>query len=458
MTLMSRSLENQILAWEKSPIRSPLMLIGPRQVGKTTLLKSIAQKLGKNVFEINFWQDNKKILAEIFKNRRDPQQIVKDLADYFKVASINPNEDVLFIDEIQDCPEAYSSLKLFKEQMRELKILVTGSYLQLFLANETLTKLPVGCVDEFYLGPLSFSEFLQNSEKLLYDKFNALDINDFKVSTPLHQQLMDKFHEYCFVGGLPEIVYLYIQSQKNIELKNAIRKKQQDLLNQYTLDFQKFGKSVHIKKIDQLFHSVARQLDTSTEEPVSRFQFNQLGNNAKYSHFHWSFAFLENTGLILRSFIISKIDQPFRVHEKSEDRNLFKCFLFDLGILGACLNTPQDFNLSHLGSYKGYIAENFVAIQLNSKKPRSLVTFKKSSRKDSAEVEFILSSTSGEAVPIEVKSSAKSLKSKSLDSYMSTYAPSRAFKIVPVVSDTPEKSGYTQLPLYMIEKIAAFIE
>lgn len=450
---MSRHLEIQLMAWSKSPIRSPLLLIGPRQVGKSTLLKSVGQKIGKRVFEINFWRDTDGVLKKVFKRSGDPEQIIQDLADYFKVANINIDEDVLFFDEIQECPEAYSALKSFKEKMKPLRILATGSYLQLFLKNEDIEKLPVGCVDEFQLGPLTFSEFLENDDPILFGKFQKLNAPGTRVSEPLHRQLMDKLNEYFFVGGLPEIVYLYIHSNKNIELKSAVRKKQQDLINQYTLDFQKYGKGVHIKKIDKLFQSIPFQLDKTSEEPADRFQFIELGENAKYNAFHWSFQFLENAGLIIRSFIVSKIDLPFRAHEKIEERNIFKCFYFDLGLLGAALNSPIDFKLADLGSYKGYIAENFVAIHLKIKINHQLITYKKTSKKDSAEVEFVCSNFSGEVVPIEVKSSAKSLRSKSLNSFIKTFSPKKAFKMIPTTGEGIDEPGYTALPLYMIEKI-----
>jgi len=450
---MVRQLEVQLLAWDKSPIRSPLVLIGPRQVGKTTLLKSVAQKIGKRVFEVNFWSDTDDVLKKIFKKSGDAEIIIHDLADYFKVSMINLDEDVLLIDEIQECPEAYSSLKSFKEKMKQLRVLVTGSYLQLFLKNEELKKLPVGCVDEFKLGPLTFSEFLQNDNPGLFDKYQKLNINEFHISTPLHNQLFEKLNEYFFVGGLPEIVYLYINGSKNIELRNAVRKKQLDLINQYTLDFQKYGKGVHVKKIDKLFQSIPFQLDKSNDEPADRFQFNGLGSNAKYNVFHWSFQFLENAGLILRSFIVSKIDLPFRAHEKKEERNIFKCFYFDMGLLGAMLYSPSEVRLGELGAYKGYIAENFVAIHLNLKMSQHLMTYKKTSKKDSAEVEFIFSDSSGGVIPVEVKSSRKSLRSKSLDSFIKAYQPRVAYKMIPTTGESFGNEAYKALPLYMIEKI-----
>jgi predicted AAA+ superfamily ATPase len=432
-----------------------LLLIGPRQVGKTTILRSLASNIGQRVFEVNFWEDTDNSLKQIFTGSGNAHKILRELADHFGVAEINIKEDVLFIDEIQECKEAYSSLKSFKEKVPELRLLVTGSYLQLFLKNDELTKLPVGCVDEFYLGPMSFSEFLQNLDPQLYAKFENLDINNFSVSGPLHKRLFEKLNEYFFTGGLPEIVYLYYLKAKNHDSRTEIRKKQKDLIMQYVLDFQKYGKSVHIKKIDKIFQAIPLQLERNADESTSRFAFKDLGKDTKYNLLHWSFEFLKNTGLIIRSYIISKVDLPFRVHEELEERNIFKCFYFDMGLLGAALNSPINLNLEKLGSYKGYMAENFVAISLHAKLQSDLVSFKKSSKTNSAEVEFLIANDCGEVIPIEVKSSSKSLKSKSLDSFIKSYSPKRAIKLVPTQGGENSNSlkSYITLPLYMIDRI-----
>ena len=453
MNLLKRNLLRSLHRWNQSPIRSPLLLVGPRQIGKTTLLQSFGKEISKRFFEVNFWGDSSQIPQKIFERSIEPASILKELADFFEVDHINPEEDVLFFDEIQECPRAYASLKLFKEKMKNLRILVTGSYLQLFLKNQEINKLPVGCVDEFYLGPLSFSEFLENYDRTIFKKFNQLDINDFQITLALHQKLMKLLYEYFFTGGLPEVVYLYLKGNQTFQERLDIRKKQTDLLNQYTLDFQKYGKSAHIKKIDQLFQSIPFQLERVSDDSTKRFSFGELGKNAKYQTFHWSFQYLQHAGLIIRSFIVSTIDRPFRVHEQKEERNLFKCFYFDIGLLNAALNSSIKINLDELGSYKGYLAENFVAIALNNQSQSELITYKKSSRRDSAEIEFITVDENNNIIPIEVKSSKKSLASKSLDSFIEKYSPKRAYKLVPTLNRTLKDRQYTPLPLYMIDQI-----
>lgn len=448
---LERSMGYELLSWESSPIRSPLLLFGPRQVGKTTLLKDFALKIGKQTIEVNFWRDKSNQLKKIFTSNSDAFDILNELKDYFSVDKFNLNEDVLFIDEIQECPDAYSSLKSFKEQVPQLKVIATGSYLQLFINNNNLKRHPVGCVDFLYLRPLSFEEFLKNIDLYLYEKYRDLTISEFKITESLHLQLMRKLHEYFFTGGMPEIVYLFIHSQKNIKARLDIRKKQKNLIKQYIQDFQKYGKTLHVKKIDKLFLNIPTQLERVQEGSVSRFYYNDLGKNSNYNLFHWPFDYLVNAGLIIRSFLVSKNDIPFRVHEKNEERNIFKCFYFDIGLLQASLNISVQTLFDELGSYKGYIAENFIAQELYLKSNEELISYKKNSKNDSAEVEFLLKTDEGEVIPIEVKSSKKSLNAKSLESYIREYKPVKAYKLVPIRNH--QGNGYISLPLYMVAKL-----
>ncbi|OFZ51919.1 MAG: hypothetical protein A2381_01285 [Bdellovibrionales bacterium RIFOXYB1_FULL_37_110] len=453
MELLKRNILKSLHGWNDSPIRSPLLLIGPRQIGKTTLLQIFGRQISRRFFEINFWSDSNQTLKKIFQRSLEPAKILNELADYFEVDAINPKEDVLFFDEIQESPEAYASLKLFKEKMKELRILVTGSYLQLFLKTEEIKKLPVGCVDEFYLGPLSYTEFLENYDERIFQKYNQLDLNNFEITIALHEKLMELLNEYFFTGGLPEIIFLYLSGNKNYQTRQDIRKKQKDLLNQYTLDFQKYGKSVHIKKIDQIFQSIPFQLERVNDQSTNRFSYKDLGKNIKYQSLHWSFQYLKNAGLIIRSFIVSRPDHPFRVHEQKEERNLFKCFYFDIGLLNAALNSSIKISLEDWGSYKGYIAENFVAISLYNMFQTELITYKKSSKHDSAEIEFLITDENNNIIPVEVKSSKKALSSKSLDSFVKEFSPKRAYKLVPILSEKFKRNEYVTIPLYMIDKM-----
>ena len=179
--------------------------------------------------------------------------------------------------------------------------------------------------------------------------------------------------------------------------------------------------------------------------------FNELGSNVKYSELHWPFEFLKNAGLILKSYFVSQIDQPFRTNQKLEERNIFKCFYFDIGLLQAALSTPLNSQNEDIGYYKGYIAENFIATMIYSRLHHDLITYKKNSKSDSAEVEFILNDSKGHPIPIEVKSSKKSLQSKSLNSFIHTFHPHEAFKLVPTTGGGADK--YVATPLYLIEKI-----
>jgi predicted AAA+ superfamily ATPase len=373
----------------------------------------------------------------------------------FSLGEIDQENDVLLLDEIQECPESYASLKSFKEQLPRLKVLATGSYLNLFLKTDRITKHPVGCVDECHLYPLSFAEFLENTDENLYGQFHNLNLNDLKLTNSLHEKFITKLNEYFFAGGMPEIVVRYAEEKMNENIRRAIRQKQRLLIKQYILDFQKYGKSVHVKKIDKVFQEIPFQLERAHDDSVTRFAFKSLGMNTNYNKLHWAFDYLEQAGLIHRSYIVSKTSIPFRVHEEIEQRNLFKCYYFDVGLLNAAINTPVNTPLENLGSYKGYLAENVVACEFVKSTGSPLACYRKNSKQDAAEIEFLLTNQQGELIPVEVKSSKKALRSKSLESFVKDFKPRLAYKLVPTRGGP--SSGFSSVPLYLAEKIAASV-
>lgn len=439
----------KLIGWKNSKLRSPLLLVGSRQVGKTTILSEFLSKNSRQVMKVNFWNDRNNKFKRIFQENGEAKKIIRELEDLLSIDGFDPGVDSIFIDEIQECPEAYSSLKSFKEEYPGLLVVASGSYLQLFSKNNKMSNLPVGCVDEMVLKPLSFEEFLENIDSEVHARYEELQVNNFEVTSTLHDKLVARMNEYFFTGGLPELVAFFKDSHGNAGVRERIRSKQKTLVKQYSGDFQKYGKSQHVKKIDKLFSSIPYQLERVHDDTVRRFMYTELGKNANYSLFHFAFDYLEQAGLILRSFIVSRNDLSRRVHEKIEERNIFKCYYFDAGLLNAVLGIPADSLLKNLGSYKGYLAENFVATQLAHK--YDLFSYRKNSKLDAAEVEFLLCSDDGGVVPVEVKSSMKSLKSKSLEYFIREFHPQKAYKLIP--GRHHNASGAMALPLYMVGKI-----
>lgn len=455
MTLY-REIYQEISNWKSSPRREPLVIFGPRQVGKTFTVKSFAQGEYRKIHDVNFWK-NEEFRAAFFEGEKkvlDVSSIIRKL-ELILEDSIDREHDLLMFDEIQDCPAAYEALKFFKEDSPQLDVIATGSYLKLFLEQEKeIQRYPVGTTKDLYLSPLTFSEFLRNASSALFEEYEAIDIEKGKRIDPLvHNKIWRQFRSYLFTGGLPEVVSIYLEFAQDSFLRASTeaRKKQQDLVQQYRNDLGKYTRRADVSKMKKVFDNVSVQLNQYQEESVSRFLFREVAGSQGYKAVKSSFDYLAGSGLIIRSYVVSTPIHPLRAESKKEAASKFKVFLFDIGLLHAMLDVPYDVIMKDkMGSYKGYVAENFLAQEFYSKLHRELHSFKKDSRTESAEVEFLLS-IGGEIVPVESKSSAKSTQSKSLNVYVDRFSPSKAYKLTP--NNLYQGERITSLPLYLAGKL-----
>ena len=459
MKHLKRKAQQKLENYFNVPSKSPLVIFGPRQTGKTTLAVEFAKKHYQDrAILINFFKDardkkNPSQLASIFEHSQDPRQVLKDLSLILK-RDINPEKDILLIDEIQDCKPAYEILKNFKDDMPDFPIIASGSYLGLFLETESDIRHPVGCTMEFSLGPLSFSEFLSNFNPLLYQAYLEIDIDKPKISPVQHKKFLECLNSYFFTGGMPELVYNYINmiNAKPQLGQETVRKQQNDLYQQYLRDLDKYAEHTDIPKIKKILEYIPLYLQKYMDDNVDRIRFNNIGKQFAYKSLKSSFDYLKYNGLFIQSLIVNRPSIPLVINREENKAHQFKAYLFDIGLLNAKLDCPhhQLFN-PNMNHYKGYLVENFVAQQLSNYFSKTeLFTYKRDSREGSAEVEFLVMHN-GNVIPIEVKSSSKYANSKSLKNYISRYKPKHAFKLAPTL---PSKTDlYSILPLYLVEKI-----
>ncbi|MBL6988882.1 MAG: ATP-binding protein [Bacteriovoracaceae bacterium] len=463
MEWLKRDAEQRLEEWFATPSRSPLVIFGPRQVGKTALAKHFASKhfgqTNQNIVSINFYKDvndrrRPKRFASIFEATQDPKEILTEL-EILLDREINPDKTIILLDEIQECLRAYEVLKLFKDEYPQLAIIATGSYMRLFLEQISDIKHPVGCTEELSLHPLSFREFLQNYSSILYKEYVSIDINRPKqLSQNLHDKFMEALEYYFFTGGMPEVVFNFLKLKQS-NLPGAIRatkRKKAELFSKYHYDLEKYSKHTDVKKIKRIFEQIPTYLEKFHEETVERFKLKQLKEGTRYKEVKSAFDYLKYSGLIIQTFFTKVPTLPFHIGVDDNERGQFKCYLFDVGILNSRLGISyKTLSTKGVGHYKGYIAENFVAQQISKyTQMDELYCYKRNSNKDSAEIEFIIEKDT-HVIPIEVKSSKKSLKSKSLDSYITKFRPKYAFKCTP--ANFSDNNGYLQIPLYLIEKI-----
>lgn len=450
-----RSEFKQLSLWYEGPLRkSPCVLYGARQVGKSTLAERFAQQSGREFFSVNFWKDTDKVFPSIFVPHSHAKDIISKLEIHFN-RSVRPESAILILDEIQEHPPVYSLFKTLKEDST-LPVIATGSYLKLFLSQSSMDiELPIGCTHEFLVTPMTFADFLRNAHESLFDIFQKHPL-DQVVDPFYHQQLLGYYYEYLFTGGMPEVVhaYLEIRSKSRFEAAQYARQIQTQLLSGYNNDFLTFNRKKFVtgrniaEKLALAFETIPKELAKYRErdEPVGRFKFTSLGEHEEFRRISHVFDYLSLSGLIIKSHVVKEAQYPMLNEDQS--KNAFKCFYFDVGLLQAALDIPyQKIIQDELSYFKGPIAENFVAQQLFAIQNRDLYSWKEGNQ---SEVEFLYDSGEG-LIPIEVKASQKSSPSKSLMRYIDKYKPPLAIKVAP--RNFGREGHILSIPIYFIERV-----
>lgn len=248
---MIRFAATELDKWLKSQNKKPMVLRGARQVGKTWLVRDLAKRHDLKLIEINL--ERFPNLADLF-SVNNPEEILKNIEAELST-TIKPNSSFLFLDEIQATPELFAKLRWFKEYMPDLPVIAAGSLLE-FALNKYMYSMPVGRITYFYLEQMSFFEFvLASGNEALYKKLSSFTLES-SIPESLHEKCLNLYHDFCLVGGMPEVVQEWTNSN---DLKSCI-KIQHDLLATYRDDFHKYGGEINAGLLAKIMLSVSEQL------------------------------------------------------------------------------------------------------------------------------------------------------------------------------------------------------
>ena len=429
---MERYAIKQLIDWKNKKNHKPLIIQGARQVGKTWLMQEFGKKYYEQVAYINFDVDMKS--REIFNIDYDTERLIMDIGLVTKTR-INPENTLIILDEIQECPRALTSLKYFQENDPQYDIIVAGSLLG--VACHEGTGFPVGKVSFMNLYPLSFEEFLlAMGEERFVELLNKKDFKTIKLFNNKYEKLLK---QYCYVGGMPEVVNDFIEN-KDFE---SVRDLQKEILTAYEEDFTKHIPSNTVAKIRLLWKSIPAQLSKENK----KFIYGAAKEGARARDFEAALSWLINSGLIYRVNKITKPDLPITAYE---DFNSFKLFVLDVGLLGAMTNLQAETIIDGnriFEEFKGAIAEQYVLQQFKTIK--DLPVFYWSNETSRAEIDFVIQIKS-DVVPVEVKAE-RNLQAKSLKVYMEKFKPN--YVIRTSMADYKKTDNLIDLPLYGIENI-----
>jgi len=432
---MYRNAMNDLVKWKENKNRKPLIIRGARQVGKTWLMKTFGEENYDNVVYINF--EGNERMHNLFQDDLNLPRIIKGLQIESGVA-IDARTLIIF-DEVQEVPNALTSLKYFQENAPEYQVIAAGSVLGVALHGGT--SFPVGKVDFLDLHPLNFLEFLKASGNdqlvgLLYSKDISL-INSFKT------KFIELLKTYYFVGGMPEIVQAFVSGGEHAIVKDM----QLRLLRSFEQDFSKHAPYEIVPRVRLVWNSIPAQLSRENR----KFIFGLVKQGARAREYELALQWLIDSGLIYKVYRVSKPEIPLKAYQ---DVNAFKLFMVDVGLLGALSGLDMVTLLEGdrvFTEFKGALTEQYVHQQLISE--NTLEPYYWSADKGIAEVDFIIQH-GGKAIPVEVKA-AENLKAKSLRIYNQEFVPSGSIRTS--LSDYRDEGWLINLPLYMINTIQDYL-
>ena len=415
--MLRRKIEDTLTQWKNASGHKPLVIMGIRQCGKTFIVQYFATTHYKTVVYLNFIKQPERINA--FVGSKDVNAILLNLSAQIQGVTFTPGDTCFIFDEIQECPEARTSLKFFKEDGR-FDVIATGSLLgvqgygdekkkqrrkQMEQKEPGINSVPVGSEDIIEMYPLDFEEFLWAnglSEEVI-KTLRKCYREEKPVPAGIHVAMKQFLNLYVTIGGLPEPINAFLKTNNMNEVSKAYK----SILKEYRDDMVKYAPDKDKPHIRECFNSIPKQLAKDNK----KFQYNKVKPGGRSDTYLGSLQWLEDAGIICRCYNTDITGLPMEGNAKD---NVFKVYTADIGLLIEMLGpgTRADILQGNLGGFKGAIYENLMADTLH-KKEQNLYYFQKDS---GLELDFLVR-MNGECVPLEVK--AKTAQAKSVKTVLS---------------------------------------
>lgn len=418
---MERECIKKLIEWKNSRKRKPLVLMGARQVGKTWLMEEFAKReFGEDYVIVNFMR-HQSLCQQLKLMDLDPKALVR-LLQTATGRRIVPGKTLLILDEIQESPNALTSLKFFYEEMPELAVMAAGSLLGLSYGkdgkggsaeNGDRGSFPVGKVDRLNVYPMSFAEFLVANGKKSF--VETIDAGDWLSVEALSNEFELLLKTYFIVGGMPEAVADWIETGSLAESRQT----QLRILSDYDDDFKKHAPIELLPKIRLVWQSVPAQLAKENE----KFCYGNVRQGARARDYESALEWLQDAGILYK---VHRVCPPGLPIVRYMSSGAFKVFVHDVGLLCAMSAVDPAIVLEKtelFTHFKGALTEQFV---LQEMKTQSIESGYWTPDEGVSEVDFVVQGKTG-VYPVEVKA-ATNTKAKSLGVYMTAYHPSFAVK------------------------------
>ena len=402
---MERNALQNLIDWNENRRKKPLIVWGARQVGKTYLIKDI---FAENYYPDSYIYIDCKIedqISEFCSKTANPEKIIEYIS-LSKGKKVTENTLLIF-DEVQECPNIISALKYFCQDFRQIPVIATGSMVRIKIQRETHKRgvtdngkflFPVGKINQMTVYPMTFDEFLMNSNRMLYDAVK----NAYESKTPLdfkiHELAMEQVYKYLLVGGMPEAVEAYIEDDSLYDAREILKV----LYDNYLADMELYQASPEaILRSRSLFSNIYKELNRESRN----FSPGLIEEKSKTRDFATAIQWLSMAHIVNQSFQLKEhITMPLMPDNESN----FRLFLGDIGMFSyqSGINAASFIASDRENTLSGIFFENFVANELSAKGLKLFYWIGKAS----AELEFIFESNN-KLYPIDVKKGRGTLNS-----------------------------------------------
>ncbi len=389
MELLKRKIDSYLLNWKYNPERKPLVVKGARQVGKTESIRAFGKANYKSVIEINFVLQKK--FRAIFDDGYEVDTIIRNISLLEPSWKFIPHETLLFFDELQKCPDCATSLKSFCEDGR-YDVICSGSLMGIYY--EEIESNAVGFKEDYEMHSMDFEEFLwakgyreEQVENLYQHMLTLQPFSKIELDT-----MTDVFRDYMTLGGMPEVVKMYIDNGHF----GGTLKLQRQLLKDYEEDITKYAKETDKAKILAVYSHIS----TFLAKENKKYQISKIAKGARNREYIGAVEWLKEAGVVNVCYCLNNAELPLKGNYQAD---FYKLYYHDTGLLIASLDEEAQEDLranKNFGTYKGAIYENVVGEMLRKSGYEQLYFFKRDN--PSLEMDFFVRD-SDSLVPVEVK-------------------------------------------------------
>ncbi len=389
MKLLERKIDTFLSDWKNNPKRKPLIVKGARQIGKTESIRAFGRANYDSVLEMNFMLQKK--FRNLFNDGYEVDQIIKNISILEPSWKIIPNKTLLFFDELQKCPDCATSLKSFCQD-RRFDVICSGSLMGIYY--EEIESNAVGYKEDYDMFSMDFEEFLWAKG---YSKEQIEDLFVHMLSQkPFSQLEMDTymgiFRDYMTLGGMPEVVKMYIDNGHF----GGTLKLQRQLLKDYEEDITKYAKETDKAKV----LAVYSHIPTFLAKENKKFQITKVAKGARNREYVGAVEWLKEAGVINVCYCLNNMELPLK---GNYDHDFYKIYYHDTGLLIASLDEEAQDDLRvnrNFGTYKGALYENVVGEMLRKSGYEQLYFYKHDN--PAVEMDFLVRDADS-LVPVEVK-------------------------------------------------------